>query len=32
VNGGKTMQPQVYLFFKGDCEEAMRFYANLFGG
>jgi PhnB protein len=26
------MQPQVYLFFKGDCEEAMRFYANLFGG
>lgn len=26
------MQPQIYLFFKGDCEEAMRFYAELFGG
>lgn len=26
------MQPVIYLFFKGDCEEAMRFYADLFGG
>lgn len=26
------MQPQIYLFFKGNCEEAMRFYATLFGG
>ncbi len=26
------MQPQIYLFFKGDCEKAMRFYAELFGG
>ncbi|MBA4800281.1 MAG: VOC family protein [Euryhalocaulis sp.] len=26
------MQPQIYLFFKGNCEAAMRFYAELFGG
>lgn len=26
------MQPQIYLFFQGDCEQAMRFYAELFGG
>jgi PhnB protein len=26
------MEPQIYLYFDGLCEEAMRFYADLFGG
>lgn len=26
------MQQTIYLFFDGRCEEAMRFYADLFGG
>lgn len=26
------MQQTIYLFFDGDCEEAMGFYADLFGG
>ncbi len=26
------MQQTIYLFFKGQCEEAMSFYADLFGG
>ncbi len=26
------MEPTIYLFFNGDCEEAMRFYAETLGG
>ena len=27
-----TMQIQPYLFFSGECEEALNFYHSVFGG
>ncbi|MCP1198830.1 VOC family protein [Notoacmeibacter sp. MSK16QG-6] len=26
------MQPTIYLYFEGKCEEAMRYYVDVFGG
>jgi PhnB protein len=32
IEAARTMQLQPYLFFTGDCEEALEFYRSIFGG